>query len=201
MGEGLRLGGLRLVVDRTVHKGLQELQVLKLLWGEALELARVSRGEGEDLVDVNADHVVGIQASLYGSNDRTGVVAVRAVAVVAKPPHELGPSPRGALRIPARLGGRPRESEDGKRGNHHMERIDCFSSVGARVGERADEVQILHNRTGVPVADYQWERIGLGGADVQEVDVLAVDGSGELRILVELRLPPSPVVSVLPVLG
>src|SRR5215207_6428482 len=133
MGEGLRLGGLRLVVDRTVHKGLQELQVLKLLWGEALELARVSRGEGEDLVDVHADHVVGIQASLYGSDDRTGVVAVRAVAVVAKPPHELGPRPRGALRVPARLGGRPRESKARQGRDHRVERIGRVPTVGAGI--------------------------------------------------------------------
>jgi hypothetical protein len=82
-----------------------------------------------------------------------------------------------------------------------VEGVGRVAAVGARVGERSDDAQKLHNRAGVPVADDQWERTRLGGADVQEVDVLAVDGSGELRVLVELRLPLAPVLSVLPVLA
>jgi hypothetical protein len=51
------------------------------------------------------------------------------------------------------------------------------------------------------VGEYQRHRVRLWRADVQEVDVLAVDGGDELRELVELRLLFAPVVAVLPVLG
>jgi hypothetical protein len=37
------------------------------------------------------------------------------------------------------------------------------------------------------VREDERERVRLGGADVQEVDVLAVDLGGELRVLVERR--------------
>src|ERR671911_619798 len=86
-------------------------------------------------------------------------------------------------------------------GQHPSDAGAGVATVGARVCERSDDAQELHNRAGVSMADDQRERTGLGGAHVQEVYVLAVDGSGELRILVELRLPLAPVVFVLPVLG
>src|ERR671912_461982 len=86
-------------------------------------------------------------------------------------------------------------------GQHPGDAGADVATVGAWIGERSKDAQKLHNRAGVPVADDQWERTGLRGADVQEVDVLAVDDSGELWILVELRLPQAPVVFLLPVLG
>jgi hypothetical protein len=51
------------------------------------------------------------------------------------------------------------------------------------------------------VQEQQRHRAGLGGPDVQEVDVLAVDGGGELRDLVEPGLVRTPVVAGAPVLG
>ena len=115
-----------------------------LLLGQALELGRVTGGEGEDLVDVHADHVLGVEAALHRGDDRAGVVAVRAVAVVAEPPHQLGPRLRGALRVPARLGGRPGEAEPRKGRDDHVERVGRVPAVGARVGERTDEAEVLH---------------------------------------------------------
>jgi hypothetical protein len=50
----------------------------------------------------------------------------------------------------------------------------------ARVAERPDEVEELHHRAGPAVGQDQWQGIGLGGADVEEVDVVPVELGGEL---------------------
>ena len=63
----LRLRLLQLVVDRVVDEALQEAQILQLLGGQALELGRVARGEGEELVDVHPDDVLGVDSSLEGA--------------------------------------------------------------------------------------------------------------------------------------
>jgi hypothetical protein len=51
------------------------------------------------------------------------------------------------------------------------------------------------------VGQYQRQRVRLGRANVQEVDVLPVDLGGELRVLVQLTLVDAPVVAITPVLG
>ena len=75
------------------------------------------------------------------------------------------------------------------------------AAVGARVGERADDVQELHDRAGPTVGQDQGQGVGFRGADVREVDVGPVDGGGELRELVEPGLLLAPVVAVGPVGG
>ena len=52
-----------------------------------------------------------------------------------------------------------------------VEGVGRVAAVGARVGERSDNAQELHNRARVPMADDQRQSTGLGRADVQEVDV------------------------------
>src|ERR687893_1809252 len=147
-----------------------------------------------------AYHMLGVEASLEGGDDRAGVVTVRAVSIVAEPTHQLGPVFRGALRVPARLGGRPGEGESRKGRDDHVERVGRVPAVGVRVGERVDEAEVLHHRVGPAVGEDQRRGVGLGGADVQEVDVLTVDLGSELRVGVQPRFPCSPVVAGLPVL-
>jgi hypothetical protein len=72
--------------------------------------------------------------------------------------------------------------------------------VSVRVGERVDEAEVLHRGVGPAVGEDQRRGVGLGGEDVQEVDVLPVDGGGELRVGVQPRFPCPPVVAGLPVL-
>ena len=71
---------------------------------------------------------------------------------------------------------------------HQVERVGRVAAVGARVGQRADDVQELHDRAGPAVGQDQRQRVRLGRAHVQEVDVLPVDLGGELRQLVQPRL-------------
>jgi hypothetical protein len=70
-----------------------------------------------------------------------------------------------------------------------------------RVDQRLDEVEELCDGAREAVRDQQRLGIGLVGFDVQEVDALAVDLGGELRVLVEPRLLGAPVVPRAPVLG
>jgi hypothetical protein len=195
----LGLGLLQLVVDRVVDEALQELQIVQLLGGQALELGRVARGEGKQLVDVHPDDMLGVDPSLEGGHDGAGVVAVRAIAVIAEPPHQLGPRSRGPVGVPARLAGGPGEGEAGQRRDHHIEGVGRLPTVAAGVGERRDEVEVLQEGVGPAVAEDQRRGLRLGGAEVQEVDRLPVDLGDELRVGVEPCLPGAPVVVVLPV--
>ena len=75
------------------------------------------------------------------------------------------------------------------------------AAVGARVGQRPDHPQELDRRARPAVGQDQRQRVRLGRADVQEVDVLAVDGRDELRDLVQPGLLGAPVEAVGPVAG
>jgi hypothetical protein len=149
---------------------------------------------------VHADHVIGVESSLHRGDDRTGVVSVGAVALIAKPLHELSPRLCGALRVPARLSGRPEEAEAGQVRDHQVKGVGRITTIGARVGQRSEQLQILHHRVGPAVGEDQRGGIRLRRADVEEVDVLMIDLGGELRELVQLRLPRAPVIAVSPVL-
>ena len=150
---------------------------------------------------MRSDYVLRFDAGQHPRDAGADVATVGTVALVAEAVHQLGSCPDDTRHVPACLPHRDGEPVARQRGRDDVEGVGRVAAVGARVGERSDDAQKLHNRAGVPVADDQWERTRLGGADVQEVDVLAVDGSGELRVLVELRLPLAPVLSVLPVLA
>ena len=76
-----------------------------------------------------------------------------------------------------------------------MERVGRVAAVRGRVGERADQVGELHDRARPAVQEQQRRGTGLGGADVQEVQLRAVYGGHELGIGVEGRLVCPPVVS------
>ena len=67
------------------------------------------------------------------------------------------------------------------------------------IRERADDVGELHERPGPAVGQQQRGGVGLWRADVQEVNILAVDFRNELREGVQLRLGGPPVVIFAPV--
>jgi hypothetical protein len=65
----------------------------------------------------------------------------------------------------------------------------------------ADHVEELQDRTGPAVGEDQWQRVGVGRPDVQEVHVLAVDLGDVLRVLVDRGLLSAPVELPAPVAG
>jgi hypothetical protein len=62
-----------------------------------------------------------------------------------------------------------------------VERLLGASAVRGRVGERADDIEQLDDRTGPAMRHDQRQRVIVLGAHVDEVDVESVDLGDELR--------------------
>src|SRR5215211_663579 len=81
-----------------------------------------------------------------------------------------------------------------------MESVGGVAAVGAGIGERSDQVDVLDEGARVAVGEDERQGVGLGRWHMEEVDRLPVDDGGELGEGVELRLlrlpiePGSPVV-------
>ncbi len=82
-----------------------------------------------------------------------------------------------------------------------MECILGAPTVRGRVRQRADRVEQLDHRARPAVGHDQRQRVLVRRADVDEVDVHAVDLRDELRQLVQPRLDASEVVPVQPIAG
>jgi len=80
-----------------------------------------------------------------------------------------------------------------------VEGVRCARAVRGRIGERADELQLLDDRAGPAVADDHRERVLVLGANVDEVDIQPVDLRDEVRYGVQPRLALAPVVLSRPV--
>ena len=129
------------------------------------------------------------------------VAALGHVVVVAEALHQLGPVLRDAAGPPPRLGRLRGQAVPGDGGDDDVERIRGAPAVRGRVGERPDHLQHLDHRAGPPVRDDHRQGVLVLRADVDEVDVHAVDLGLELRQRVELLLAAAPVVPVQPVAG
>jgi hypothetical protein len=61
-----------------------------------------------------------------------------------------------------------------------VEGVGWVAAVGARIGQRADDVEELRNRSWPAMGEEQWDGLRLGRADMQEMDPLPIDRRGEL---------------------
>ena len=89
----------------------------------------------------------------------------------------------------------------GQRRDHQVERVGRRAAVRLGIGQRLDDLELLDDRARPAVRDDHRQRILVLRADVQEVDVDAVDLGEELRERVEPRLDLAPVVLRRPVVG
>lgn len=114
-----------------------------LVGRQVVHLAGCAGREAEQLGDVHAGDAVGGEAPDLGRDHRAGVVADRAVLVVAEPGHQFGPGVGGALRAPPGPACRAGEAESGQGRDHDVERLGGVGAVTAWVGQRADQVEVL----------------------------------------------------------
>ena len=143
--------------------------------------------------------MVGVETADLGRDQRAGVIAGGAVALVAEATHQLDPRRGDPVVAPAALARRAREAVAGDRRDDEVERVGRVAAVRPRVGERSGDVEELEDRAGPAVGHDQRQGVRLGGAEVEEVDVLAVDLGRELRMGVDPGLGRPPVVLAPPV--
>jgi len=89
----------------------------------------------------------------------------------------------------------------GQGGGHQIEGVGLAGAVGGGVGEGPDELQLLDDRARPAVGDDQRQRVAMAGADVEEVDVEAVELGHELGQDVQPGLEFAPVVDRRPGAG
>ena len=87
------------------------------------ELGRVAGWEREQLRDVHADDPFGVVAADLGGDLRAGVVAMRAVALVAEAGHQLDPGARRPAACPSPALRSARRTHAGDRGDHDVEGV------------------------------------------------------------------------------
>ena len=140
---------------------------------------------------MQADDVLGVERGDASRDHRAPVATLRAVTLVPEPRHQRGPRFGDALHVPSRRGSGARPPVTGQRRDHDMERR----------AQRLDHVEELRHRTGPAVRHEQRRRVGVVGAGVDEVDLLAVDLGERVRPPVEAILLRPPVELRAPVLA
>ncbi len=80
-----------------------------------------------------------------------------------------------------------------------MKRVRCARAVRGRIGQRIDDLQLLDDRAGPSVRDDERQRIFMLRANVNEVDVQAIDLGDEVLYGLQLLLALAPVVLLRPV--
>ena len=68
-----------------------------------------------------------------------------------------------------------------QRRNDNVERIRCARSMSRRIGQRLDDLQLLDDRSGPTVRDDDWQRLRVLRANVDEMNVHAINLGQELR--------------------
>src|SRR5579864_2818446 len=81
-----------------------------------------------------------------------------------------------------------------------MESVRCAPITCRRIGKWIDNLQLLDDRAGPPVRDNERQRIFMFRANVNEMNVKAVDLSNELREGVQSRFDLTPVILLRPIL-
>ena len=134
-----------------------------------------------------------------GGDRRAEVAALGEPAGVAETGHQDGPGPGGPGDVPPGFGGVAGEPEAGQARDDDVVGVLGGTAVRLRVGQRTDGVAELEHRSGPAMGQQQGAGVGDGGADVDEVDLEAVDGGRELTPAVQQRFGPAPVVVAGPV--
>jgi aminoglycoside phosphotransferase (APT) family kinase protein len=97
--------------------------------------------------------------------------ALRHESRVPEALHEFDKGLRNVHGIPARAGRLAREPVARHRRDHDVERVRRARAVRRRIGERADDLQLLDDRARPSVTDDDRQRVLVLRANVDEVDV------------------------------
>ncbi len=163
----------------------------------------VDREDTDDLlrhygrhVQVNAKEARYVLMRHTFRNDGAAIAALGNELVVTQAVHESAPGPGSMVGAPTRHVWLSRKTEPRDRRYDQMESIVLRSTMCGRIGERVNDLEHFKNRTRPAVGHDKRQRVLMLRANVDEVDVEAVDLGDEHRQRVELRFDLPPVVPV-----
>ena len=151
------------------------------------------------VVEREAGDVLGIAPGEGDRDRRAPVAALGDVALVAEPAHQLRPGVGDPLDSPAGRGRLAAEAVAGQRGHDHVEGV--AASPPWATGSVSGPSRSRNSRTepGQPWVSRSGTAVGLGRAQVDEVDLEAVDLGRELGHRVQPPRHPVHLVLALPV--
>ena len=150
-------------------------------------------------VDVDAEQSCGRLARHRAGDGSAPVAALGDIAGVAEALHQLRPGSRDVVGVPTGAGRLAGEAVARHRRDDDVERVLGAAAMRGRIRERTDDLELLDDGSRPAMRDDQRQRIRMLRADVDEVNVDAVDRRHELRQGIELRLRLAPVVAAAPV--
>ena len=162
--------------------------------GDEADLLRHLGWDDAGHVGVDAEQSRWLLDGHHVGDDGAPVAALRDVVGVAKAFHQLDPGRRDAVGGPAGVARLARVPVVRYRRDHHVEGVVGAAAVRGGVGERVDDPQQLDDRAGPAVRDDDRQRVLVIRADVDEVDVEAVDLGHEVRQRLQSLLAFAPVV-------
>src|SRR5262245_46224310 len=123
---------------------------------------------------MDADDLLWGGAPQFWRNECAPIATLRAIALIAQPPHQLGPSTSDARCIPPGLVRWAGEPVARNRRDDHVECVGRITTRGARIGQWADHVKKLHDGTGPAMREDQWQRVWFRRAHMDEIHIGAV---------------------------
>ena len=126
-------------------------------------------------VDVDAEQACGRLARHRAGDGRAPVAALGDVARVSEALHQLRPGARDAVGVPAGAGRLAGEAVARHGRDDDVEGVLGAAAVRGRIRERTDDLELLDDRSRPTVRDDHRQRIRVARADVDEVNVDAVD--------------------------
>src|SRR6266581_2986268 len=145
-------------------------------------------------VEVDAEQSRRRLARHRAGDGGTPVAALGDVAGVSEALHQLRPGSRDVVGVPTGAGWLAGEAVARYGRDDDVESVLGPASVRGRVRERPDDLDELEHGARPTVRDDHWKRILVPRADVDEVNVQAIDGRHELRQCIQLRFRLPPVV-------
>ncbi len=150
------------------------------------------------MLQVQADHPVGMAMAEEGSDEGTDVCPLRGKAPIAEPVHQYRPQVGNIGMEHARLGERTGKAETGQGRDDHVESICRIAAVRRRIGERADNLAEIPECPRPAVSHDQGHGAGALAPDMHEMDRYAIDHGPELRPGIHRRFVVAPVIAIEP---
>ena len=154
---------------------------------------------GNDHIDVNAFATALVLRANRRGDHGAPIAALREPGIVAKRRHQFVPGLGNLLDRPAGHFGFAGKSIARQRGDHEMISIVGRPAMRKRVGKRPDHIHEFEHRARPAMGQQERASAGFFRADMEAMDINAINLDQMVGIGIERSLTPAPVIAVPPI--